>query len=249
MLELLRDPKILQVCSYEEFEPVIYGNGKGYEADMLRAIAQLWKVNICFYPQKIYKNIWNTPEQEKFDVAAAGIAPQPERKEHAIYSIPTAFYSQSLLIRKNDYISGAITGYESFKNSDFKIGVVKKSDGEKFGHERAKECGLDTTIFKQYTSESELLPALLNGDIAAIARGDIGNEYQASRNNQLKTIAQKNYHEHICFSVSPQRKTFLEALNKAIKAVTHSGKTGYRDWYKDNDIFNKNLAAINNNQI
>jgi hypothetical protein len=41
MQTLLNNPKVLTICSYREFEPIIYGEGKGYEADILRAIADL----------------------------------------------------------------------------------------------------------------------------------------------------------------------------------------------------------------
>ena len=238
MQKLLNNPKVLNVCSYEEFEPIIYGSGKGFEADILRAIAHLWEVDIIFHSKKIYKNIWNTPEKHHFDVAAGGITPQKDRKIHAIYSIPTAFYSQSLLVRKKDYIEGSVIGYESFKENNLLIGVVKKSAGEKFGHQRAEECGIDRNIFKQYTSESELLPALINKEIAAIARGDIGNEYQASLNSDLITISKKNYDERICFAVAPHRQEFLSELNKAIQKVTRFGEITYYDWRKDNKIFN-----------
>ncbi|MBA2657327.1 MAG: transporter substrate-binding domain-containing protein [Tatlockia sp.] len=241
MHELLNDPTRLNICSYQEFEPIIYGQGQGFEADILRAVAHLWNVDIVFHSQKIYENIWEMPEKLHFDLAAGGITPQKDRKEHAIYSTPTAFYSQSLLIRNKDYREGRVIGYESFKNNNLVIGVVKKSAGEKFGHLRARECGLKIDIFKQYTSESELLPALINEEIAAIARGDIGNEYQASLNKKLITIAKKNYDEKICFAVDPNRQEFLIELNKAINIVTMSGELTYNEWRKNKEIFNKSF--------
>lgn len=234
---LLINPKILQICSYEEFEPVIYDHGKGFEGDILRAIAKYWDVKISFTTNAQYENIWEKPEKEGFDIAAGGISPQKDRKTHAIYSLPTASYSQSLLIRKADFLSGNITGYESFKENLY-IGVVKGSAGEKYGHIRAKEVGVDNQIFKQYKSESELLPALLEKEIAAIARGDIGNEYQAAKNKELITIAHKNFDEQFCFAVDAERKKFLLQLNKAIKIVTHSGRLSYKEWIKNRRIFN-----------
>jgi ABC-type amino acid transport substrate-binding protein len=200
--------------------------------------AKVWDVDIHFHTHEIYEDIWDTPKVEGFDVAAGGITPQPDRKEQTIYSIPTAFYSQSLLVRKNDYSSGTITGYESFKGEDFKIGVLNESAGEKFGCLRAQEYGLDLSIFKQYKGEADLLPALIKGDIAAIARGDIGNDYQTSKDSQLITLARKNYNERIFFAVDRRRQTFLQELNKAIIKVTHEGKLSYSDWLRNNQIFN-----------
>lgn len=167
----LIDPTTFHISSYQEFEPIMYGEGKGFEADLLRAIARLWDVKVQFHPQKIYANIWESPEKNKYDIAAGGITPQKDRKEHAIFSTPTVNYSQSLLVRKIDYITKTIIGYDSFKNTvKHKIGVVKDSAGEKFGKIRARECGIKENIFVYYTSESELIPALLTNKIDAYER-------------------------------------------------------------------------------
>lgn len=236
---LLNEPGILYVCSYGEFEPIIYDNGKGFEGDLLRAIAKLWQVDIKFHREDNYEEIWEMPEKYNYDVAAGGIDPRKERQDNALYSHPTARCSQSLLIRTKDRHS--IVGFESFKDGIRKIGVVPSSAGEKFGIERAKEAGISEDVFKQYKSESELLPALLKGEIDAIARGNIGNEYQAERNEELLTIARKDYGEKFCFAVSPKRKEFLKQLNEAIDLITDSGKISYEAWSRDHDVFYKKI--------
>lgn len=235
----------LNVCSYSEFKPVSYGNGQGYEADLLKAIAKLWHVNIKFHPVKTYENIWLLPLTKKSscDVAIGGITPATYRREQcAIFSIGTGSFSQSLLVRKNDYQTQRIVSYASFKDSSMKIGVVPGTTGEVYAHKRARAAGLPMTVFRQYQSESQLLPALLKGDIDAIARGEIGNEYQASLNKNLVTIAKQNFKESFTIAVkrSPNQQ-FRDAVNNAILKVNQNGKITYGDWMKDHEVFQKTL--------
>jgi ABC-type amino acid transport substrate-binding protein len=231
----------LNVCSYSEFKPISYGNGRGYEADLLRAIAKSWHVNIQFHPIKTYENIWLLPLSNKSlcDVAIGGITPAPYRHaQGAVFSIGTGTFSQSLLVRESDYQTQRIVSYTSFKHSSMKIGVVPGTTGEVYAHQRARAAGLPATIFKQYASESELLPALLNGDIDAIARGEVGNEYQASLDKNLVTIAKQNFAESFTIALKPTSCQHLRhAMNDAIRKVNKNGKITFKDWMKDHEVF------------
>jgi ABC-type amino acid transport substrate-binding protein len=235
-----KNPHILTVCSYSEFKPISYGNGQGYEADLVRAIAKRWEVGVKFNPQDIYEDIWLLPSKPNFscDIAIGGITPSPYRQQQgAQFTVGNMFFDQSLLVRKKDYESGRITSYGSFKNTSLKIGVVPGTTGERYAMARAKENGLPSTVFVQYASESQLLPALLKGNIDAIARGSIGNEYQAEKNNNLITIAKKNYNEEFTFSVDPDNKELLEQINQAILVITDHNKIGYDQWDKNHTVF------------
>jgi ABC-type amino acid transport substrate-binding protein len=217
-----KKPNTLSVCSYSEFRPVSYGTGLGYEADLVRAIAKQWHVKVKFYPQKIYEGIWLLPSNPKFtcDIAIGGITPAAYRiKQGARFTSITLSFDQSLLVRKKDYESGRITSYHSFKNTSMKIGVVPGTTGEKYAIVRAKANGLPLTTLVQYKSESELLPALKNGKIDAIARGSIGNDYQARQNPGFITIARKNFHEGFAISVDPANKNLLHLLDNAIQSA------------------------------
>ena len=79
-----KSPGVLAVCSYSSFEPVSYGNGWGYEADLLRHVAKIWHVSIKFYPITTYKNIWLLPSKagSRCDVAIGGITPTQIGRAH-----------------------------------------------------------------------------------------------------------------------------------------------------------------------
>ena len=125
-----------------------------------------------------------------------------------------------------------------------KIGVVPGTTGEKYAYARAKENALPTSLFIQYASESDLLPALLNHKIDAIARGAVGNEYQASQNNNLMTISKKTYNEGFAFAVDKFNKILLVRLNQAIRDITNNGAITYDAWFKDHAVFSQHVKQI-----
>jgi len=217
---ILKHPGTLFVCSYSEFEPISHGEGKGYEADLLRAIAKKWGVNIKFIPNNTYEGLWLLPSNKGSicDVAIGGITPSADRiKAGAMFSSVTKTFNQSLLVRKDDFTSGKIISYESFKNTKFKIGVVPGTTGEKYAYLRAKEANLPDSVIQQYKSETELLPELINGNIAAIARGEIGNKHQEAKNPKLITIALRNFNEGFAIAVDRNNALLLNLLNQALR--------------------------------
>ena len=243
----LKQPGILNVTSYSEFTPVSYGNGQGYEADLLKAIIQLWHVNIKFHPTNNYQGLWLIPSKPGSisDISIGGMTPTDYRiKEGAVFSVPTTWFAQSLLVRKKDYNSGRIRSYSSFKNSNMKIGVVPETTGEQYAHLQVKKNGLSDSVLIRYSSESELLPALNSGEIDAIARGEIGNEYQASMNKHLITIAKKNYKEGFAFAVDSSNAALVENINQGISVVTNKGRITYIKWLKNHNVFHEYVAKL-----
>ena len=242
-----KKPDTLGVCSYSEFKPVIYGEGEGYEADLLRAVAELWQVKIQFFPERIYEGIWRLPSRAytTCDVSAGGMSPTAARvQEDTEFSMITTLFNQSLLVRKQDFTSGHIVSYASFKNTQMKIGVVPGTTGEKYAYARAKENDLPTSIFVQYASEADLLPALLSHKIDGIARGEVGNDYQASLHNNLVTIARKKCNEGFAFAVDKYNRGLTSHLNQAIRELTNNGAITYDDWIQDRAIFSRRAKQI-----
>lgn len=236
----LKEPGTLNVCSYDAFTPISYGKGQGFEADLLKAIANSWGVKIKFFSESMYEGLWRLPSRDytRCDVAIGGFTPFKDRmKEGVAFSIPTASFRQSLLIRKKDYETGRIKSYESFKNTSMTIGVVPGTTGEFFAKKIASEKNIPGNVFISYPNESELLKALRKGKIDAIARGEIGNDYQVSCHNELMTIARRDFNESFAFALAKSNPEFSYAINKAILKITHQNKIQYSDWLKDNNIF------------
>ncbi|HEX4045552.1 MAG TPA: transporter substrate-binding domain-containing protein [Gammaproteobacteria bacterium] len=243
----LKQPNVLNVISYSEFKPISYGQGEGYEADMLRAIAKLWGVEIKFYPENIYQGIWRSPSRTYTiaDIAIGGLSPNEDRiKEGAHFSIISTVFNQSLLVRKEDYLSGRIIDYRSFKDTHMKIGVVPSTTGEHYAYVRAKEQKFPIETIVAYTSEADLLPALLNGEIDAIARGEIGNDYQATSNKNLVTIARRNFGEGFAFAIDSSNKLLIEKMNQAIRIVTDCGRITYAHWLKNKCVFWQHVVNL-----
>ena len=236
----LRADGTLSVCSYAEFTPISYGDGEGYEADLIRSIAQSWDVQVLFKPTKVFDGIWMLPTDPAngCDIAIGGITPTEERKsEGAVFSPTTATFSQSLLVRRADFDSGKITDYPSFAGTGMIIGVVPGTTGESYAQQRAREAGLPSSVIREYPSEAELLEALRSGEIDAIARGEIGNEYQESQDASLVTIALRNFDEGFAMSVDPANGELQAALAQAIAQTTKNGALGYREWLANPAVF------------
>ncbi len=149
----------------------------------------------------------------------------------------TTAFRQSLLVRKADFRSGKITSYDSFKGTGLKIGVVPGTTGEQYAHVTARDHGVPESAFAQYASEAELLPALGNRSIDAIARGEIGNRYQQSLDPSLVTIATRDFGEGFAVSVDSDNKPLLRGLNEAAECLTDHGKVDVARWLREPDVF------------
>lgn len=234
----LRQEGLLTVCNYTQFAPISHGDGQGYEPDLLRAIAARWGVSISFTQVEQFDGIWLTPSRLGCDIAVGGMTPTQEReKQGAVFSPTTASFAQSLLVRRSDYESGRIVGYKSFAGTHMTIGVVPGTTGESFAWRRGAEAGLPTSVFRQYEGEDALLAALKSGEIDAIARGEVGNRYQQSRDPSLLTIDLRDFGEGFAMSIDPVNVDLQKQLAEALTSITKDGKVGFRQWSDDPGVF------------
>lgn len=232
---------VLTVCAYDAFEPVVYGNGLGYESDLLRAVAKKMGLQIRFLPISRFEGLWLRPVDKNphCDLAAGGLSITKSRiLDGAGFTAPHFKILQSLLVRKEDYEKG-LKDYANFKEGKNVIGVVPGSTGKDFAIERAIEAHLNVAkTIKDYPSEVELLLALQKGEISAIARGTPGNFFQAAKNGQWVVTALRDFGEEFAFAVNPAKKELLRGLNSNIKRITQQGKIGLQEWLKNNKVFN-----------
>ncbi len=210
----------LTVCSYSEFKPITYGNGLGYEANLVKNIGKSLHLKVKFYPEKIYEQLWAMPSKAYTlcDIAIGGFSETKERKEQgAAFSLPTIKFPQTLLVRTTD--APSFKSITDFK--DKKIGVVPGTTGAINAIERLKQANLNwEKIIVYYPSESELLPALEKEKIDAIARGAIGNEYQEKLNPEYKTILPRDFGEGFQIVVDKNNPGLLESINQEIVKLT-----------------------------
>lgn len=97
-------------------------------------------------------------------------------------------------------------------------------------------------------SETELLQALGDGQIDALARGEIGNQDAAhlSEGAFVVTAIDLQAKERGGFTLAVEDTALLACLNEKINWLTRNGEIGYAEWRKDSKVF-LNRAALWNN--
>lgn len=95
------------------------------------------------------------------------------------------------------------------------------------------------------TGEAELLQALGDGQIDALARGEIGNQDAAhlSEGAFVVTAVDLLAKERGGFTLAVEDTALLACLNEKIHWLTRNGEIGYAEWRKDQKVF-LNRAAL-----
>lgn len=94
-------------------------------------------------------------------------------------------------------------------------------------------------------SETELLQALRDGQIDALARGEIGNQDAAhlSKGDFVVSAVDLQATEYGGFTLAAEDTALLACLNEKINWLTRNGEIGYAQWRKDPKVF-LNRAAL-----
>ena len=92
--------------------------------------------------------------------------------------------------------------------------------------------------------ESELLAALRNGDIDAIARGEIGNTDAAhAAHGAFAVTALDPQIEYGGFTVAAGNAELLARLNGHLDYLTDRRRIGYAEWLADPAVFMQRAQA------
>ncbi len=94
-------------------------------------------------------------------------------------------------------------------------------------------------------SETELLQALRDGQIDALARGEIGNQDAAhlSKGAFVVSAVDLQATEYGGFTLAAEDTALLACLNEKINWLTRNGEIGYAQWRQDPKVF-LNRAAL-----
>lgn len=94
-------------------------------------------------------------------------------------------------------------------------------------------------------SETELLQALRDGQIDALARGEIGNQDAAHLSEGAFVVAAVDLQatERGGFTLNAEDTALLACLNEKIHWLTRNGEIGYAQWRQDQKVF-LNRAAL-----
>ncbi len=86
--------------------------------------------------------------------------------------------------------------------------------------------------------ESELLDALTQGSIDAIARGEIGNQDAAfATGGTFVVTARDDQVEYGGFTLSLKDTELATCIDERINYLTYDGKIGYAEWLNDRTVF------------
>ena len=86
--------------------------------------------------------------------------------------------------------------------------------------------------------ENELLDALRNGEVDAVARGEIGNrDAERAFAPEFAVTALDPVSEYGGFTVAASRTGLLACLNDALDYLTDNRAVGYAEWTADPDVF------------
>jgi len=209
------------VCSYAHFEPVIHGDGHGIEADLLRAVGARLGLGLRFIAVDEFDGIWRSVLESPAwcDVAAGGLSATPERLADGVaFTTPHYRNLQSLLVRDAD--RARIRDYADLLAGVDRVGVVPGTTGEQFAIVRAREAGKDAAaLIIGMDTEEELLAALRDRRISAIARGVPGNDHQAAADPSLSVTARRDFGEGFAFAIDPRKMRLREQLDRALADV------------------------------
>ena len=94
--------------------------------------------------------------------------------------------------------------------------------------------------------EAELLAALGDGRIDAVARGEIGNSDAAAvSDGRFRVTALDPQAEYGGFTVAVENTALLACLNDRIRWLTDGGQLGYPHWREDNAVFQRRAELWN----
>ena len=95
------------------------------------------------------------------------------------------------------------------------------------------------------TGEAELLQALRDGQIDALARGEIGNQDAAHLSEGAFVVSAVDLQatERGGFTLAAEDTALLACLNEKINWLTRNGEIGYAEWRQDPKVF-LNRAAL-----
>ena len=96
------------------------------------------------------------------------------------------------------------------------------------------------------SGEVELLEALADGRIDALARGEIGNRDAAYESSAAFAVtALDSEFEQGGFTLDVEDADLLSCLDEKINYLTDDGRIGYSEWREDSSVFMRRAETWN----
>jgi polar amino acid transport system substrate-binding protein len=206
-------PGTLTVAAYAAFAPISAaknGEAVGRDIEFLRRFAAQHGLGftVRFFP---FAGLWERPGKHEADLAAAGIAPLPERQAAGVvWSDPYFAVQRAILVRASDELQ--LRSIEDFAGRT--IAVTQGSTAEQ--DVRSRKPATARSVY--YADQNAALMDLSEGRIDGYATGDASCHYLVERYPGRFAIADVHQYvlpEHFAFAVR-EASGILHELNAFI---------------------------------
>lgn len=212
----------LHVAVMPDYPPLVSrddnANLVGLEIDLARELGKELGRDVVFHEYFTLDDMFAALGQGRVNMAMSGISITAERQQHFAFSLPYAAIGQMAMIRLRD--ASRISDVATLRNGPFRIGYQRGSTGEVFVREHVQSESVG------YNSNTELLSALLAGDIDAFIHDaptiwELANHEHA--NGQLIGLHTLLTHEALAWVLPKGDGELLNDVNAALTKWADDG--------------------------
>jgi len=212
--------------SFPPFEYVEGGTIKGFDVDLMAAIAKEMGLTSEFMSEGFDTLIPTLKAGGKFDVIASGMTISDERKQEIDFSDPYIDANLSIAMRASD------TYTDPASLSGKKVGAQAGTTGLDWANENLKPAGASVIEFKTST---DALNALKAGNVDAFVNDLPVTAYliTSSGSSDVKIVKEIATGDQYGFGVSKSNPDLLKGINDALKTLKDNGEYDkiYQTWF------------------
>jgi polar amino acid transport system substrate-binding protein len=212
-------PGELQVGSCLDYAPFEYfhkGTLKGFDVDMVQAIAKKLGLKVKWVKAN-FNTIFGAVAAHKFDMVAAASTITPERAKHVNFSEP--YYNAQQGFTVNAQKTPDIKSTDDLKSGDI-IGVQKGTTGKDWAESHLASKGAQ---IKTFTNAPDAFTDLEAGNITGIVNDLPSSEQEVKSRPGLKVVQAIDTGEHYGFAFAPDTPKLTVAVNKALNQIVADG--------------------------
>ena len=226
------EKKVLKIAGDNNYPPYEFvdedGNYRGFNVDMMRAIATELGIEIELIPMG-WQEAMDALENGEVD-AVQGMTRSDLREEKFDFSFPLVTNSQAIFVlRETNYISTLddLVG----KKASFQLGDI------------SYELGRDIKDIDRYIkiNQEEAIDLLLNGEVDAFVGNRLTGIYYLQREgnfDKVKIVGEPMHITEYCTSVQKGNAEVLDIINQGLDGIKKNGNYDkiYKKWFGETFI-------------
>ena len=203
-------------CDYPPFIEMDGAQPKGYEYELLEAIAAEIGVELSYLPPQNFDTILaSIASNSKMDIGVSSFTINDDRLKLVDFSLPYFDSNQAAVALIDSDFANAM----DFNGKT--LGAQSGTTGADWVKENLTDSG---TILKEYNAASEMMAALATGDIVgAFFDEPAAAEYVATTYTNAHIIESIPTGEQYGMAISKDNPGLLEAVNNAMKTIKQNG--------------------------